>query len=175
MVAVACTLAALDAGRDLEARIRSVERVHTFAGWVDSAAVEREVAADGAVLRLRTARLFRWGLASLGAASAVPLLIGLLRWRRRRLAEMEESAGERRRRKESEIRGFISLHLDTLAQKRAELRTVNAYGVVDDAAWQQELVYFINRVLRPGCSVDAEQFTFVDLRSMVERQISLLG
>jgi hypothetical protein len=51
----------------------------------------------------------------------------------------------------------------------------NDYGVVDESAWHQELVYFINRVLRQHCRVDAESFTFIELKSMVENQISSIG
>lgn len=172
---VASLLLALDFSSRIEGAICSIESSCTVSGWRNEAAIESALSRSADIQRLRTGRTTALvaGCVSL-ALSSVFAMIGMSD-RKRKTELLGSLASEWKEEKSSEIRGFISLHVGTLAQKRSELMVANAYGVVDETAWQQELVYFINRVLRQHCRVDADIFSFIELRAMVEKQISMLG
>lgn len=172
---VASLLLALELDAGISARVSEIERSFTVAGWRNEAAVAEAVSSDEGLGRLRDLRMAAFAGVGLLAAAAALLTVLVVRDRRRRAGLLEQAVAGMKAEKADAVRGFISQHIDTLAQKRSELRVANAYGVVDDGAWHQELVYFVNRVLRPSCRVDADVYSFVELRAMIEKQISLLG
>ncbi|MDM7992907.1 MAG: hypothetical protein QUS11_06290 [Candidatus Fermentibacter sp.] len=155
--------------------VGAVESTYTAAGRRNGPAISNAIAGDSGITRDRRARTAALAAGSAFLAASVVLAVAGSVDRRRRMLLLNSMTSEWKEEKSSEIRGFISQHIGTLAQKRAELITANAYGVLDETAWHQELVYFINRVLRPHCGVDADVFSFVELKAMIEKQVSMLG
>lgn len=153
----------------------AIESSFTVAGWRNENAIENAISANGEIGRSRGSARVAAASGGFFLAAAIVLMVMGIRDRNRKTEILGRMASEWKEEKAEEIRGFISLHVGTLAQKRIELMSSNDYGVVDESAWHQELVYFINRVLRQHCRVDAESFTFIELKSMVEKQISSIG
>lgn len=159
----------------IEQTVLSIESRYTVGGWRNEATVNNAVADDPMIPRFRTGRTACFVAFAVFFTAALGAMTYELSLRKKNAAVLSGMTGEIRQRLVPEIRGFITLHIGTLAQKQAELRISNAYGVIDEGAWHQELVYFINRVLRPAIGANAELFTFIELKAMIEKQISMLG
>lgn len=159
----------------VDGAVAAVEATYTAAGRRNEPAIENATAADPGITRDRRAAAVAASAGGVFLAASVILAVAGSVDRRRRMLLMDRMTSEWKEEKSSEVRGFISQHIGTLAQKRAELMVANAYGVLDETAWHQELVYFINRVLRPHCRVDADVFSFMELKAMIEKQVSMLG
>gem|GEM_PF-1627033 len=175
VAALSSLFAAIYAGERIRTAISDIERAHTIGGWRNEAVVEEAVSSDRGIARLRTLRglaFAGFGILLAGSLAAAGLE---MRDRKRKMTVLASMTEEWKAKKSGEIRGFIALHAGTLAQKRVDLRTTNSYGIVDESEWNRELIYFVNRVLRPACGADAELFSFMELRAMVEKQISMLG
>jgi restriction system protein len=50
------------------------------------------------------------------------------------------------------ISGLVAEHLETLARRRLTLVKIDPYGIVDDAKWQKEFRYFVDKVVLPRLS-----------------------
>src|SRR6516164_10835082 len=49
----------------------------------------------------------------------------------------------------AKVTALVAEHLETLARRRLTLVKVDAYGIVDDAKWQKEFRYFVEKVVLP--------------------------
>lgn len=49
---------------------------------------------------------------------------------------------------------IVNKHIDTLAIKRMQLIRIDSYGVADTSKWNEEVQYFMDKVLRPKLSRD---------------------
>lgn len=175
LAACAFLLLAADFTRKTDRIISSIESRYTIGGWRNESVVEEAISSDPSIPRYRAGRTISFIASGVFFAGSIGLLAYEMSQKRKKAAILEGMEGETKLRLTPQIRGFITLHVATLAQKRMELRVSNAYGVIDEGAWHQELVYFVNRVLRPAIGPDAELFTFVELKAMIEKQISMLG
>jgi restriction system protein len=59
---------------------------------------------------------------------------------------------ERKSTVERELRAFLEKHLRTLALKKRQLTTTDAYGIEDNSKWMDEKSYFINKAVLPHLS-----------------------
>jgi len=54
-----------------------------------------------------------------------------------------------------EVADIIDWHLDTLAQRRVSLVTVDHYGVADTKGWEKELRHFVRKVVEPSLTAES--------------------
>jgi preprotein translocase subunit SecG len=96
----------------------AIESSFTVSGWRNENAIENAVSASGEIGRSRS--LARTAAATGGffLAAAIVLMVMGARERNRKTEIMSRMASEWKEEKAAEIRGFISLHVGTLAQKR---------------------------------------------------------
>jgi hypothetical protein len=175
LVLLACLAAAHACTGRIGSAIRGIESAHTIMGWRNEPAIAEAVRIDPVIEGCRAWRTVFLAGSGLGFAALAGLAVAASADRRRRAEALARIREDLKQDRMEEIRGFISQHVGVLAQKKIELMTSNEYGVADDAEWQREITYFVNRVLRPGCAPAAESFSFLELRSMVERQMRMLG
>jgi hypothetical protein len=171
----ACLAAAYACTGRIESAIRGIESAHTVMGWRNEPAIAEAVRTDPVIEGCRAWRTAFLAGSGLFFAALAGLALAASAERRRSAEARARIAEELKQDRMVEVGGFISQHAGVLAQKRLELVKSNEYGVADDAEWQREITYFVNRVLRPACGPAAESFTLLELRTMVERQIRMLG
>jgi restriction system protein len=54
----------------------------------------------------------------------------------------------------AKIASLVGEHLETLARRKLTLVKIDPYGIVDDAKWQKEFRYFVERVVLPQLSAE---------------------
>ena len=55
----------------------------------------------------------------------------------------------------AEVAGIIDRHVNTLAQRRVSLVTVDHYGVADTMGWEKELRHFVRKVVEPSLTQES--------------------